>query len=1091
MAQFIDAGVDDRNPGEDRAITVVKSLPNDWLVVANKNFPLRHGKSREIDLVIVGPHRVVLLDEKSWYGKITGSDEVWTLADGTPRPSPLKKIDFVTKEISSWLRDKVDGFPNAWHDIVPVIGGIILSNEGASAQISDARAVRCLMRLGDAVARLKWLDEEGRDAGFDLAPLRQQLQRALYNQNEARAPRQPREIGLYKDIEKLDVRAGCRVFLGRNESGPLRTLYVYENAAGSPGMQKAVTRDLEALRKLQQTGAVPSVHEPFLWNDGEYRVVPVDQPAGVAFGSLPRPTNEAEAVREIEYAAAAFDALARVHETKTIHRALSPANVHLIEGKPAKDGARPVQVMLSGFVAAHLDLTETISAALNAAGFDDPYAAPEIVRMQDYQWADQFSDVYSLGLVTAARLSNRAVEQIKEAIEKTGRMPEGVDVWPFLPEAAIAPLEQAFNSVLNPGSHEGRARFSAREMTAALAGIARDVHANPPWRRGDTAGDGQYRIERLLGAGASSRTYLAYDTINRRLIAGKNFYRQRLLTPDHEAVREFAILFDHPNAHLPRPIGAPDLGRSAFQVILEYIDGETLRARIDQVKHDRNAWANIADGLLSAGAHLENYGFLHRDIKPENVMIREADDQIFLIDYGASTNTNSDSGPAGTPRYWPPEWRTSASQPRTCDRYAAAVTLYEALTGELPFNTDGAAFDATPVEEMPADLPEELHGIARVLLRGVAIDPGERQQSMREFKEEIDLALRKHERDELAAPVRATEQPKPAEPDPVVEPDLDAVSAEEWIDGLRSLFRNTRRGNADNRGLDTPFAKQTYIKTALDRKLWPVAMQRQPAAIFLSGNPGDGKTAFLERVRDDLLHSGGTILDEADRSGWEISLGGHVYRACFDASESANGKSADEQLGDRLRGHDGNTPAPDLTVLVAINDGRLAEMLDRLPGRFPWLTREIDAAIEDRAGDPELLPVWVVDLKQRSYVSLDQTSEPSVMRQMLGTMVAEERWRKAPESLSLLAGNATALRATEPDSPAARLERLLLLAHLRGERHTTVRDLRSALSLVITGDLAKDDFETPDPDVLPYAWSGKYWNTIFTTPSERDFVLGE
>jgi hypothetical protein len=75
MAQFIDAGVGERNPGEDRAIDIVKSLPDDWLVVANKVIPFRHGKSREIDLIIVGPHRVILLDEKAWYGKITGTEE--------------------------------------------------------------------------------------------------------------------------------------------------------------------------------------------------------------------------------------------------------------------------------------------------------------------------------------------------------------------------------------------------------------------------------------------------------------------------------------------------------------------------------------------------------------------------------------------------------------------------------------------------------------------------------------------------------------------------------------------------------------------------------------------------------------------------------------------------------------------------------------------------------------------------------------------------------------------------------------------------------------------------------------------------------
>jgi len=1080
MAQFIDAGADDRNPGEDRAIDVVRSLPNDWLVVANKNIPFHHGKSREIDLIIVAPHRVILLDEKSWHGQITGTDEFWSLADGASRPSPLKKIDYLAKPISTWFRDKIVGFPEAQGGVVPVIGGVILSNPGASAQVGDARALHCLLRLENAIDRLVWLDDEGAAAGFELAPLQAKLRTALFNKDEARAPKQPREMGLDKIIEKLDERDACRVFLGERGKGARRVLYTYENAPGADPLQSAVNRDLEALARLQDTGVVPRVHEPFLWNEDQFRVVPVDQPAGMAFGSLARATNEAEAVREIERAAAVFTALAKVHEFKIIHRAISPANVHVIESAPGKTGGTR-SVMISGFVAAHIDLVETIAPALNEAGFDDPYAAPEIVRLQSYEYADASSDVYSLGLVTAARLTNLSVHQIRQAMERDQRLPDGADVWPYLPEAAIAPLEQAFNSVLNSGAFAGRPRFTAGEMATALTGIALDVRANVPWKRGEVVGD-QFRIERLLGAGASARTYLAYDQLNRRLIAGKNFYRQGALHPQHEAVREFNILFDHPHANLPRPIGAPDLSRPTFQVILEYIDGETLRARLSRVKHDRNAWANVADGLLSAGGHLETYGLLHRDVKPENVMIREADDQVFLIDYGASVNVDADVHLAGTPRYWPPEWRASAVQPRTCDRYAIAVTLYEALTGELPFKVDDAAFSAEPVDALPDDLPTALHGIGEALLRGVAIDPAARFSTMREFKDAIDLALRKVERSETVDPLPPIIAP--------VEP--SDRFAEAWIDGLRSLFRNTRRGNADNRGLDTPFARDTYVETALDLTLWPLAKARRPAAIFLSGNPGDGKTAFLERVRDDLVRAGATIADPADRSGWEATLGGHVFRACFDASESASGKSADEQLGHRLRGLDGAEPGRNLTVLVAINDGRLAEMLERFPAAFPWLTAEIGNAIEDRTQiAAEARPVWVVDLKQRSYVALAPGAAPSVMRQMVQTMVAEARWAGAPEALGLLAANAAALRADGPDSPAARLEKLLLLAHLRGERHTTVRDLRSALSLVITGDLAREDFEAPDQDVLPYSWSGKYWNTIFTTPEHRDLVLDE
>src|SRR5207247_3089451 len=125
-----------------------------------------------------------------------------------------------------------------------------------------------------------------------------------------------------------------------------------------------------------------------------------------------------------------------------------------------------------------------------------------------------------------------------------------------------------------------------------------------------------------------------------------------------------------------------------------------------------------------------------------------------------------------------------------------------------------------------------------------------------------------------------------------------------WVDQVRGLYRDSASGNADNRGLDSEFARATYVPTALDEQLLPAILRDRPPAVFLSGNPGDGKTAFLERVRGELAARQG-VERQSDASGWEWSLDGHVFRSCYDASESRGALTADAQLNERLAGLEG------------------------------------------------------------------------------------------------------------------------------------------------------------------------------------------
>src|SRR6266849_3775260 len=467
-------------------------------------------------------------------------------------------------------------------------------------------------------------------------------------------------------------------------------------------------------------------------------------------------------------------------------------------------------------------------------------------------------------------------------------------------------------------------------------------------------------------------------------------------------------------------------------VKMEYIPGPTLQQVEMEFPRPLERWWSFAQGLLSAVEALEEKQLLHRDIKPANIILHEADNRPVLIDFGFTIRQGTPGKAAGTPLFLPPETfsaSTSSAFPLSCDRYAAGVVLFKSLFGYMPFSiTDGIRRNLIPLEQF---VDAKMRRLAAVLLRAVSNDPSERPATVAQMRQELQTAL------------LAVEEPLQTE----ALRELINV----WVNEVRSLYRNSDIGNKNNRGLDSAFVRETYVPTALDEYLLPAIFELKPKVVFLCGNPGDGKTAFLEKVQQHLLEQQARIIQQ-DASGWECEWDGHLYRSCYDASESHQALSADQQLTEKLQELAGdNKPVTNLTVLIAINDGRLADYFIRQQERFRWLSRQIDHA--RNASEVEELDVWVIDLKKRAFVNLPDAEGDSVFRQVLQSLVAADKWKICEDCAARvvcpLRNNALALRKSRV---VGRLEFLFLLSHLRRQRHTTMRDLRSALAYLITGN---------------------------------------
>ncbi len=1013
MAEVVQAG-EFATEGERQAAAKLRELPDGWLILCNKLLVTNDGRNYEIDFIVVGERWIFVIDEKSWWGKVTGNDQRWFRDDGYIERSPLSKADVITKPLAGHLRNYS---PNL-RDLKGIWGrgGVLLSRLAKVPEIQDPRAADGVFLLDSVCERLLEIDRRGGNP--HLAELRGEIRSCLLGLPES--PTVPKQLGLYTITEERAGRAGARVFGATLDREP-RQLTVYDlgkDPIDAQQLREFYMREFRVLQRLGGTGLVPEVGDPFPWSD-DALVVPVKPAQGRSLALLPPPETHEDFVQELAVAAASFDALQRFHAEKIVHRALRP------EAVVVRQVGQRQTIVLTEMFAARMDDQSTIVASLDALALEDPYAAPEL--MAGYGAATPASDGWSMALIFLERLARIGVVELRDEAGAIS-IPDLVSRWPTVPSDVLTALGGLFAGLLQV---EAQKRRSVVEVTTTLGELLRQLRVETQAAEKGRL-DNRYTVQRVLGQGAMARTYLVTDELANGLFAVKTFLRPSIVY--EQARAEFTALRTLQHRHLPRIYDVYEADKDVH-VKMEYVPGPTLEEVTREFPWPLDRWWTFAQGLLAAVEELERYQLLHRDIKPANIILHEHDGRPVLIDFGLAAPQGEVAHPAGTLRYLPPEAMFAPQPPPTMDRYAAAVVLFQALTGQSPFGAmAGTGGRVARVPDTTAD--EVVRRLADVLVRALSNDPMSRPTTVAQLRNELRAAMiAGEETDETEA---LDERHNP------------------WVDQVRGLYRNSGVGNADNRGLDSQFVRDTYVSTALDLRLLPAILERRPRAVFLSGNPGDGKTAFLEQVRVALEEQEGTAVG-GDASGWEWQLGDQLFRTCYDASEANNGQSADEQLEEKLRGLEGNTePAIGLTVLVAINDGRLADFFARYRERFGWLAAEVERARQRTAGDEAA--VWVIDLKRRSFVALPTVAEQSVAERVLAPLVQPTEWEIcqgcAAKQVCPMRANAVALRRGEVRK---RLEYLLLIGHLRRQRHTTMRDLRSAFAYLITANTSCEE----------------------------------
>ncbi len=254
----------------------------------------------------------------------------------------------------------------------------------------------------------------------------------------------------------------------------------------------------------------------------------------------------------------------------------------------------------------------------------------------------------------------------------------------------------------------------------------------------------RYRIVEILGQGGMGSVYRAVDENLGVVIALK----ENLFTTD-EYSRQFrleaVILANLRHPNLPRVSDHIVLGDQGQYLVMDFIDGEDLRFRMERLgmlgEEDAvHIGAAMCDAL--AYLHTRKPPILHRDIKPGNVKITP-DGHIFLVDFGLAkvyqnaTQATTTGARAMTPGYSPPEqYGTARTDPRT-DIYSLGATLYAALSGVIPEDGLARAMDNAQLTPLRKRNTKVSRRLAAAIEKAMAVDPSDRFQDAEDFKKAL------------------------------------------------------------------------------------------------------------------------------------------------------------------------------------------------------------------------------------------------------------------------------------------------------------------------------------------------------------------
>lgn len=875
------------------------------------------GRLHEIDLVVLGYSCIYLVELKAWPGRIEGDSVDWTWVTPEGRRLWRDNPRSATKRKAQVLRSRLEralpsGIQCPW--VEPLV---FLSHADVKLGLAPEGLIGVVRRdnFCDAITKHVYPGADPRFHGRTIdRPTMRAVVQALtsigFRQRKGKLAVGSYELGSLLDETATyqDREATHRQIRAQHRRA--RTYLVPEQTSVERRQQllRAAEREAQLLHEVREhpnilriTDYVPDAPlGPTVLLDDFERGVPLD-----AFLRMEPQLPFADRIAILEQLA---NALGHCHRRQIVHGGLSPAAVLVRRAEPT--GA--IEIRLFNF---QLGSSQSVEATSHwsqlATDAWAVYQAPELRRDPTQRTIE--ADMFSLGaiayLVITGQPPGATIAEV-EARMKARRCLDPRDVSNDVPPDVADAIAMATEEVLAARANDV-AEWIDLLVEAATGPVAVPEPERSPLdaRRDDIVGD--YKVLRVLGHGASSRVLEVEDDAS-------HYALKVSLGPEHDdrirAEGQILAKLRHPRiVRLEKQLviaGRPCL--------LMSVAGHSLQRELAEHGMPSLDFASrYGIDLLDALVHLEDEDVLHRDIKPANVgvgSVGKKSKSLTLFDFSLASVPVTEVG-IGTAAYRDPQLPQRGRWDAAADRYAAAITLYELVTGQRPtIEADGTV--AFAAERFDAAVRTTLTAFFQ---RAFTVDATARHASAADMRRDWERAFE-------AQPVQTTEHVTATEG----EPDVPA-----WTDEQVAALVASTPVQA------LPLTARA--KNALDRAgVLTVGELRDLPQNRLSAMRGVGRQVAKDILdfRDRWLQLAGTTMVSTEPAFFPGYRGADGFLQVALAPDAALGPRVAEVLGDaglRTPSQLAAAPKSQVAALAARHGFDTAALT-------AFLTRENDAA---------------------------------------------------------------------------------------------------------------------------------------------------
>ena len=656
---------------------------------ANFEFIAQDGSINEIDLLVLTPKGLFLVEIKSHPGEIGGDAGTWVWNNEGRRKAfdnPRLLADRKAKKLASLLRSQRSGRNGA----IPFISTLVfLSAENVTNKLQGpARQNVCTRK--NVLDELIKFDEFWKHKKLD-RPTSKSVSRSLEEAGVKESMRS-RRVGLYELTELLDEADHFQDWLAiHSETGIQRRIRIYltygKSVKEADTLQKAAKLEFRVLEGIEYPGILRAreyqQHDqgPALVFEHDNSAVRLDH-----FVTGLGETTQLDILDTLNLLRQIAETVRFAHGQRLFHRALSPQSVYVLT---KDDGSFSIKVgnwstADRSFEAEtrHLTVLSHLSCLVQEEA--GPYMALEGHSSTDVD--SVYLDIFSLGAIAYLLFTGKSPAQDDLELQDKLSRGTGLQITDEL-NGAGQELQDLIQYATHPdvGSRIG----SVDEFMDYIHLVEDEITRPDNQRQSDPteakSGDlfeGGILIKKRLGRGASSVAFVVEHEGQERVLklAVNADYNKRMRIEGEtlNKLRHQAIVAHYDTQEFVGHTG----------LVIDYANEGTLARRLrEQGAIQLELLERFGDDLLSAICHLEEKGISHRDIKPENIGLMKQGRQLHLVLFDFSlSSVPADNFTAGTVAYMDPFIRDPGRRrwDDYAERFSAALTLYEMATATLP-----------------------------------------------------------------------------------------------------------------------------------------------------------------------------------------------------------------------------------------------------------------------------------------------------------------------------------------------------------------------------------------------------------------------